>query len=101
MRRCYLSTPRSYLKPQVFELSQGLRIAPGIIHRVVCVLGQPVLFPFRRFMGVLHQTGVKVADAPARKPKRVMAEETMEVVIDELPIKGRIVRDKNRMAFGV
>src|ERR1043166_6669329 len=65
------------------------------------VLGDTILFPLSCFVGVLHQTGVDISDSPTGKAEGVAAEETMEVIIDELPVEGEVVRNKDGAAFGV
>ena len=91
----------SYLQTEFLKPFQSLSVAFRIIHGIVGVGGDPILFPLRRFRRVLDHAGIEIADAAAGKSKRVASKKPVEVVIDELPIERNVVRYKYRPTFGV
>ncbi len=83
------------------SLKFKLRIAPGVVHRIVHVLGDAIFLPLRPFECIPDEAGVKIADPPAGKTERVSSQKTVEVVIDELPIEREIVGHEDRQALGM
>src|SRR6266516_3547390 len=80
------------------ELLQGFGITAGIVHGIVRVFCDAILFPFRSLGHVFDQAGIKIADPTSGKTEWVSTEKAVEVVIDELPVERDVVRHKDRPA---
>ena len=100
---CSLACEQSKLnfQPKLPELLQRLRISSRIVHWIMRVLRHTIFLPLSRSVNVFHQPGIDISNPSARETERISAQESMEVVVNELPIKRQVVRDKNRAPFGV
>ena len=91
----------SNLEPQLPELSQRFSIPAGVVHGIVRMLGDAILFPLRRLRRIFDKASIKIADPATGKSERVPTEETVKVVIDELPVERDVVGNKDSPALGV
>src|SRR5262245_50987045 len=85
------------LNPQseFFEFSQRLCIALDIVDRIMRMRCDPKLFPFGRFGGVPDEAGIQITNPTTGKSEWVFSDETVEVIIDKLPVEREVVRHKD------
>jgi hypothetical protein len=86
-------------KPEFTELLQSFGITAGIVHGIMGVFGHAILFPFRRLGHVFDLSGIKIADSSSGEAEWITPEETVEVVIDELPVERNVIATKRPTAW--
>src|SRR5258707_7963696 len=88
------------LQSQILNFQKCFSISLGIVNRIMIVSSLPVKFlPFIIQPCVHLHAAVKISDAATGMAKGIFANKVMEIIVDPLPVKGRVITDENRPAF--